>query len=472
MLTPTETLIYSGLSLVAGKNLLCMSRAVRERILWSRCESLTFRFNRLRSLLAHAATNVPYYRDGFGAAGFTLNQLNSFADLEKLPVLTRDELIDSFTQLQDERAHAAEHVFVRTGGTSGKPVHVLQEKRNWVERMLVNHRMYATMGRSLGTRTLILAGSPIDCKTLNSIGDKLKARIFNTRVRSSFGLTAEGIRELITELSSGHYQFVIAYASVFDVLANESDRQRSRLKLSHIVPCAELVTLAQRERWQAALGAEIFEIYGSREMASIAGETPDHCGMLVNADLYHVEITDDQGRNVPLGTPGIITITSLIERGMPLIRYQLGDIGALCEDPGDRYSFPRLRITHGRELDLIYCPDGKVLPGEFFPHLMKEVSGKVERFQVVQEELDRLIVYIVRREGYTDETTRYLTGKIQEQVGPDMHVEATFVENIAPSVSGKYRPTMCKLPEESRRSHWRPDRRRDSSRGDPVEGSV
>ena len=61
-----------------------------------------------------------------------------------------------------------------TGGTSGKPVTVLLDRESEAERMLVNHRMYAMMGRPLGAPTLMIAGSPIDAVAWTTLRDRVK----------------------------------------------------------------------------------------------------------------------------------------------------------------------------------------------------------------------------------------------------------------------------------------------------------
>jgi phenylacetate-CoA ligase len=224
------------------------------------------------------------------------------------------------------------------------------------------------------------------------------------------------------------------------------------LRIPNIVPCAELVSQAQRQRWREAFECEVFEIYGSREMTSIAGELPDHQSMAVASDTYHVEVLDESGNLVPHGQPGLITISTLAERGMPLIRYQLEDIGVLEPPPaGSPVPFPRLRITHGRMLDVICCPNGKMLPGEFFPHLMKEVERSVDTFQVVQTAIDRLIVRLVPRAAYDPSVAEYLRGHIQSQVGDGVTIEFELVDSIAFSTSGKYRPTISMLPQSEKR---------------------
>jgi phenylacetate-CoA ligase len=329
------------------------------------------------------------------------------------------------------------------------PVAVVLERRNELERMLVTHRMYAQMGRELGDPTLLVAGSPVDFQAWGSVRDRMKNRLFNITVRPSFGLDARSLAILLAELRARRHAWVIAYASVFDILCAELEQRGETLRLPHIVPCAELVSDAQRERWRSVLNAEVFEIYGAREMVSIAGETPEHDHLRINSDLYHVEVTDDEGTSLPPGAPGLITITSLVETAMPMIRYQLGDVGVLCAD-ATRDPFPRLKISHGRVLDIIHTPQGKLLPGEFFPHLMKEVHTEVQRFQVEQTDLTKLKVRIVRTPQYKEQTTRYLETKISEQVGPGMELEFEFVSEIATTSSGKYRPTISRIGHRQR----------------------
>ena len=450
-------MIYGAISAATGANVSRRAREVYERASWPVERMHAFRLECLRSLMAHAEASVPYYNEIFRSCGFAPAAVSGFTDLAAIPVLTRGALIHSFGRLQDPGAKPSDLMRVSTGGTTGTPVTVLLDRGNAIERMLVNHRMYALMGRDLGEPTLLIAGSPIDFVAWRSLRDRVKNRLFGVSVRSSFRLDAGEIQALLRDMKTGRFSFVIAYASVFDILASHLERSGDVIRLEGIVPCAEPVTQAQRERWGKVFFAEIFEIYGSREMSSLAGETRDHDAMVVNGDLYHVEITDELGKCVPDGEPGLITVTALLERGMPLIRYQLGDLGVLLpRSARDKLPFARLKITHGRVLDVICCPDGKLLPGEFFPHLMKEVTDQVERYQVVQEAIDRLVVKVLRNERYRDATTEYLKAKVRDQMGQGVTIEVVFVESLENSASGKFRTTISKVPWERKLAMGRP----------------
>jgi phenylacetate-CoA ligase len=452
LLTPRETVIYGGLAPVFKRNLLRDAREIRARARWSVDEMEAYRLRRFRGVLQHAQSTVPYYRDLFARLGFDASAFRSFDELQSIPPLTRELLREHFAALKSTAVPEDAVTRRSTGGTSGKPVTVLLDRDGEAERMLVNHRMYAMMGRPLGAPTLMIAGSPIDAVAWTSLRDRVKNRLFGIDVSSSFNLTPDALNAIAIALKSGAHRWIIAYSSVFDILAAYAEQTGQRLHLANIIPCAELVSGAQRERWRDAFGAEVFEIYGSREMTSIAGETGDHDGLVVSGDVYHVEITDEAGRILPHGTPGLITISTLGERGMPLLRYQLGDVGVLAPPPqGSPWPFPRLRITHGRVLDVICCPNGKMLPGEFFPHLMKEVEDRIERFQVVQPAIDRLDIRIVPKPQWAEATADYLRHHIRAQVGDEVTIAFELVDAIETAASGKYRPTICLLPESQKR---------------------
>jgi len=441
--TNKETLIYLALSLVTRQNVLAQARMVRRRLDWSSGQMEAFQLARFRELLEHANQNVPYYRNILKTAGINPVAFASFSEMAKIPVLTRSNLMDSFQDLLDPSIPSTAVVRMSSGGTTGKPVTVIHEKRRHLERMLVTHRAYAVAGWRLGNPTCVIAGRPIDYSAWTSNSERLKNLLFNVSIRSSLSLTPGQTGRILSDLNDGKWSTVFAYASVFDIMCDYVCEHKIKVKVPRIIPSGELVADTQKERWRANLGAEVFEIYGSREMTSIAVETPDHRQLAVNGDLYHVEIADEAGRPLPDGEPGLITITSLVEHAMPLIRYQLGDVGILTKpDPTDTFPFRRLKVTHGRMVDIIKTPEGKLLPGEYFPHLFKEVAGQVERFQVVQTAVDKLVVKVVRKGGYSEKTEVYLTDRIHVQVSAGLNVAFEYVDAIETSVSGKYRPTV------------------------------
>jgi phenylacetate-CoA ligase len=443
LITTREKFVYLALCLATRQNILAQARAVRQRLAWSSGEMQAFQLTRLRELLAHANRNVPYYSRILKEARIDPNSIVSFSEMAKIPLLTRSILMDSFQELQDPSIPPTAVTRVSSGGTTGKPVTVVHEKRKHLERMLVTHRAYALAGRRLGDATCEIAGRPVDYSAWTSNSEKLKNLLFSVSIRPAISLTSGQIGEILDDVTRGKWSTVFAYASVFDIFCDYVGEHKTGVRIPRVIPCGELVTDTQKERWRQVLGTEVFEVYGSREMTSIAMETPDHRQLAINGDLYYVEITDESGKPLPDGEPGLITITNLVEHAMPLIRYQLGDVGILTKpDPADELPFRRLKVTHGRSVDIIKTPEGKLVPGEYFPHLFKEVAADVERFQVVQTVVDKLVIKVIRRPGYSEKTEIYLTDRIHVQVSAGLKLAFEYVDAIETSASGKYRPTI------------------------------
>lgn len=439
-------IIYAALSLVTRRNIMSQASTIWRRLECSHAEMEAFQLARCRELLIHANRKIPYYGKLFKSARFNPEDFASCSELSKIPVLTRSNLTKSFNELSDPSVPASAVVPMSTGGTTGQPVTVLHDKSMHLEKMLVAHRTYSVAGWHLGNPVCVITGRPIDFSARALCTEKVKNLLFNISIRSGLDLTSRKVARIVSELAAGKWNTVLAYASVFDILSDYVCEHKIKLHVARIIPCGELVTDTQKERWRTNLGAEVFEVYGSREMSVLAIETPDHRQLVVNGDLYYVEITDESGKTLPDGEPGLITVTNLLDHTMPLIRYQLGDVGILMKpDPNDPFPFRRLKVTHGRSVDIIKTPEGKLLPGEYFPHLFKEVSREVERFQVVQTEINKLVVKVVRKPDYSPQTEVYLTGKIQAQVSPKILVAFEYVDAIETSGSGKYRPTISKI---------------------------
>jgi phenylacetate-CoA ligase len=92
----------------------------------------------------------------------------------------------------------------------------------------------------------------------------------------------------------------------------------------------------------------------------------------------------------------------------------------------------------GRQLDVIRTPDGRRVPGELFPHLLKDFAD-VRRFLVVQDEPDHLEVQVVVLPGWIPGHREKILGLIRNVVGPQMRVDVREVKDIPLTRAGKLR---------------------------------
>jgi phenylacetate-coenzyme A ligase PaaK-like adenylate-forming protein len=127
---------------------------------------------------------------------------------------------------------------------------------------------------------------------------------------------------------------------------------------------------------EAESGVPLFDIYGASEVGVVIAFECERGSLHVNDDYVVVEIVDELGRPVPPGEQGLILVTDLLNRAMPLIRYQLGDVAAQSEGscPCGRV-LSRISGIDGRALDTVATANGREIPARDVLDALVEVAG-------------------------------------------------------------------------------------------------
>jgi phenylacetate-CoA ligase len=193
----------------------------------------------------------------------------------------------------------------------------------------------------------------------------------------------------------------------------------------------------QRQVIEEVFQSPIFETYGCREFMLIGAECDRHEGLHLTAENLLVEVLDDDGRPTPAGEEGNVVITDLYNYGMPFIRYANGDraIAGWGTCSCGR-GLPLLKKVTGRSLDILTTPDGHRVPGEFFPHLLKDFPA-IERFQVVQEEPELIRLKIVANGNWCAADEADVKREVEKVVGNTVRFLIERVDEIPLTRSGK-----------------------------------
>ena len=184
--------------------------------------------------------------------------------------------------------------------------------------------------------------------------------------------------------------------------------------------------LDAQTRWfiENALGAPLVDFYATEETGIVAWECPSGSGYHVDSDLVLVEVLREDGSTAAPGEVGELVLTNLFQHTMPIIRYRVGDMGALNATgcPCGR-SLPLLTELQGRRLDFIVTPGGKLHDPFRIMAIFEHVSG-VRWFRVQQPSIERLVVQL----GFDAE----LTPEEREHVRMQLHqgFERLFQEPI------------------------------------------
>lgn len=422
----------------------------RERDRWSIEQMDRFVESRLRELLAFAFLNVRYYHDRWSHAGIELGDLERFtvADLARLPSTPKDALradpeVLSITDRGRER-----RMRQRTSGSTGTPTTVYVTARNM-----------RTFTASREVRSYGWAGTSIRMPR-STIGARMVVPRDETRgpfhrynrvekqvYFSAFHISPANIARYVEAFDRYRPQVLTGLAQSHFLLAHLMLEKGLRLdyRPRAAILSSERLTERMRQTIEAGFGTRVFEEYSSVENCVLATEC-ERGRLHVSPDFGILEIVDETGRPVPPGEPGRFTCTGLLGRIQPLIRFEIGDLGAWCTEtcPCGRDHMPVLQGIVGRENDVVLTRDGRrVASGdEIFTGLEHVIEG-----QLVQESLDRFTVRVVVAPGFGPQQERRLERALRERVG-DVAVGIERVAAIERTASGKFRSLVCRVAED------------------------
>lgn len=384
----------------------------------SRAEMEALQLSRLQETVARVYEKVPYYRAKMDEMGVKPQDIQTLADLAKLPFTTKQDMRDTypfglFAVPQEElvRIHAS-------SGTTGKPT-VVGYTRGDLETWTDCVSRIACMGGASEKDVAQICfgyGMFTGALGLHYGLEKIGAAI----VPSSTGNSEKQLmymKDFNTSLLVATPSYALRLAEV----ARETGLDpKTDLHIKIALVGSELLTDAMREEMHAAWGKDvkITSNYGMSELMGpgVSGECLEHCGMHVNEDYFIPEIIDSEtGEVLPAGEKGELVITCIKKEGLPLIRYRTKDVTRLFYEPcACGRTTCRMENLSGRSDDMLKVRGVNVFPGQ------------IEEVVLSVPELGPHYEIIVEREGYSDKlTVRVELNKETDSFAELQRIEAT-----------------------------------------------
>jgi len=386
----------------------CMQREELEQL----------QLERLQATLNRVYKNVTCYRNKFTEQSIDPDDIQSLADLSKLPFTTKDDLRLNYpygmfaVPLREVvRIHSS-------SGTTGKPT-VVGYTKNDIKTW-----------SNLVARFMIAAGVNHD--------DVVQITFGYGMFTGAFGL---------------HYGSETIGASVIPMSAGNTDKQimiMQDYKTTVLVSTPSYaITLADRiekmgidpktlslkvglfggEPWSEAMRKEIesrlyisaTDNYGLSEIIGpgVAGECHHKCGMHIFEDTFIPEIIDpDTGAVLPAGCVGELVLTTLTKEAFPMIRYRTRDLTSLdyaqCECGR---TMVRMKKTMGRTDDMLIIKGVNVFPSQ------------IEEILVASEGCEPHYQLIISKKGAMDELAVHI--EVTENIFFDeMKLQRAFLEKM------------------------------------------
>ena len=418
---------------------------------WSTPSELgALQFERLRRLLLHAQATSPWYRDTWRAGGLDVQALHTTSDFQRWPIIDREAVRSHRLAMRCPTA-GSRLIHKATGGSSGVPLQFDLDRDSNDRRMGAWHRGYAWGGAEPGTRQWYLWGV---AAASTASWRKRKARWYDALYRrttaSCFELGTATVDRFLASLVRTRPHAIVAYTNaIYEFARMLEARGLVPPSPRSIMVGAERLHDYQRQTIERVFRAPVFETYGSREFMLIGAECDRHAGLHLTHENLLVELVDDEGLPVQPGTEGNVVITDLTNFGMPFIRYANGDRAIAAQSTCScGRGLPLLQKVTGRRLDVLTTPDGRSLPGEFFPHILKDLPA-IDRYQVVQERPDTIVIRIVAP-SWTPTDEAWLRREVTAVAGTTIHLDVEQVSHIPLTAAGKLQVVVNRLASSDR----------------------
>jgi phenylacetate-coenzyme A ligase PaaK-like adenylate-forming protein len=290
-----------------------------------------------------------------------------------------------------------------TSGTTGRRGVLIQTRAEFAQWVAACWRVLSRFDIRPGTRALGI-GAP----TPLHVTQKLFRALGGFGAERPALLATLPTPKLVAALNEDQPEVLLSHVSMVGMLAGEQLDGRLTIRPRRVAVSGEVVSEEVRRRIAEAWGTDPIELYSSTETLVMAGESPERVGLHVSEDLMVLEVVDERGQTVPPGVPGYkVLATSLVNRALPLIRYELSDTVTLARgpDPTGR-PYQRVQRVDGRNDDVLRFPraDGGetlVLPQRLRAPFTQ--LPEVVQYQIVREPR-RLCARLVLRAGAPAET--------------------------------------------------------------------
>jgi phenylacetate-CoA ligase len=412
----------------------------------SKDELERLQLRRLKSLLQRAYLTVPFYKRSFDSVGFKPSQITSIADIEKVPLLSKQDVRENVHFAMFSELHNKKEMHkINTSGSTGEPFVCYADKFQLEMRFATTLRALEMSGWRFGDKQLRLWHQTLGMSRIQAFKERLDAWFMRRHFIPAFEMSEHSLKSLIKTIEKRKPVLIDGYAESLNFIAIASTT-KSKHNPRAVMSSAQQLTDSTRLQIESQFGAKVLDKYGSREFSGIAYqclESPHHH---VQDESYILEILVD-GRPAKVGEVGEIVITDLNNFSMPLIRYRIGDMAIAVEQTSCECGRPHSQIgaISGRTQALISCSNGVWLPGTFFAHFFKDFDFAVQHFQVTQDSSDKFMLKLVAKPQFTNDVKNRIVEELKVYAGQQQIIEVLLVEEIPLLKTGKRTPVVSNV---------------------------
>ena len=277
-----------------------------------------------------------------------------------------------------------EYLAAATGGTTGERGVFVYDRPAWLSVVAHIVRFQRMLGVLPTTRSLgIGAPSPVH------LSNRFYAELRAGRPGAPALDVTMPVRRVVEALNEYQPDVLTTYPSFIRVLANEQQSGRLRISPRFFRSVAETLTPDIRELARSAWNVHGYQWLCLHRSWKHGAGMRACVGIHLAEDLAVFEVVDEHNRPVPAGARGTkLLVTTLTNRALPIVRYELTDVVTLAADQCRCGSpFTRIASIEGRREEVLRFP--KMGGGSVEVHAIRLRSPLigtegVRQFQIAQ----------------------------------------------------------------------------------------
>lgn len=430
-----EKLLYLGQSALQAANLFAKTATT----LKSNEAVRRFQLRQLQRLVRHAWETVPFYRSLWQNAGFNPDMLQSLADMQRIPIISKKDVLQNAPQMLSTRARRKMLSIVTTGGTTGMPLEFYINNYTARTKEIANQYYFELKVwhyRHWLDKCVAIRGTRIPEELINKGIFWVKSNRDRGLSFSSFHLTDENYSTYMAKLREYKPRFIRAYPSSIVALCQLMQRHghHGLEGLKGVLCSSENVWPWQRKLVRETLGVDIYSQYGHTEKSVLAFEKN---GLMLFMPRYgYTEFLNPEGKvTVTPGERALIVATGFGLDDFPFIRYNTSDY-AIVGPEVEGFSVTSPQIL-GREQDFLVDRNGNHIPFTCADEVFWGITT-INAYQYYQCRPGELTVRVQPAPGFTEAHRAKIAAEAQS-IFINFDIKVVEVPEIPKTKSGKFR---------------------------------
>lgn len=394
-----------------------------------------YQFNELKKIVNIAYNHTKFYRMKYDNANFNPTDLHTIEDIEKIPLLTKDEIRNHNLEMIDDRLDIKKLIKGVTSGTTGKALELYADKKTMSREYASISYQWKRVGFMPGDGKVEFRGFIEDDRDYIHFPDNNILRI------NIIKINVKNINKIIKKINQLNYKFIHGYPSAIYKFAKILQNQKIDYTPKAIMMASEVLY-----DWQMNLIDNVFDCpkiihYGQAEKAALGAWTRERKYSFIPS--YGIVELDKNSKE--------LIATSLINEAMPLIRYRLTDtVENFSDEPIDskKALFPVIENINGREEDYTYDENNNLIPPAVVTFPFKQLKC-IDAAKIIQNSINNFELVLETKFDAKDENLGKEVEKMilnfQKLYGKSAKFTINFTNNIPLGANGKFRWIECRI---------------------------